>query len=278
MRDATCVSLDLFFCCYTSQMMGDLLQSNRSFLEVSWGQHDPSVWTDGYSAVMEKNYTYFPPTEELYTMQSGSIQGERISLDSYRPLYMQSRELCMSFNELGFTCQWLEASTYGTTCKKTYCTMKELICHLTAEHVNVSGESNYVCLWNDCSRQRTPFKAKYKLINHLRVHTGEKPFLCSFGCGKEFARAENLKIHERTHTGEKPFRCPFEACERRFANSSDKQKHIRVHAPGKQYMCMCCNKTYSHASSLRKHTKAHVIESTQRCNYDHQYEDPTFFK
>uniref|UniRef100_A0A8C1I7E9 C2H2-type domain-containing protein n=1 Tax=Cyprinus carpio TaxID=7962 RepID=A0A8C1I7E9_CYPCA len=81
-------------------------------------------------------------------------------------------------------------------------------------------------------------------------------------------------------SGEKPFRCPFEACERRFANSSDKQKHIRVHAPEKQYICMHCNKSYSHASSLRKHAKVHlsVMEPTQNYNYDSSYKDPSLFQ
>ncbi|KAL1280315.1 hypothetical protein QQF64_014915 [Cirrhinus molitorella] len=174
-------------------------------------------------------------------------------MDSSSDVHLKSN---LNMNWSQFTCQWLERSAGAPQCcKKTYCTMKELISHLTEEHVNLSGQPSYVCLWEDCSRQRNPFKAKYKLINHLRVHTGEKPFQCSFGCGKVFARAENQKIHERTHTGEKPFICPFETCERRFANSSDKQKHIRVHAPEKQYICMHCNKSYSHASSLRKHAK-----------------------
>ncbi|KFP60403.1 Zinc finger protein ZIC 1, partial [Apaloderma vittatum] len=49
-----------------------------------------------------------------------------------------------------------------------------------------------------CPREGKPFKAKYKLVNHIRVHTGEKPFPCPFpGCGKVFARSENLKIHKR---------------------------------------------------------------------------------
>ncbi len=46
--------------------------------------------------------------------------------------------------------------------------------------------------WEECPREGKAFKAKYKLINHIRVHTGEKPFPCPFpGCGKVFARSEN---------------------------------------------------------------------------------------
>uniref|UniRef100_A0A8C2KTE0 Si:dkey-149i17.7 n=1 Tax=Cyprinus carpio TaxID=7962 RepID=A0A8C2KTE0_CYPCA len=240
----------------------DFLQFNRSLVEVSCGQNDSSICTEGYSSVIDhafyqeqqevwnvNGYTHLSPTQEFHSTQNGQIQGERFMFNS-----SDTDRSSLNTNRSRFTCRWLERSAGAPQCcKKTFCTIKELNYHLTAEHVNLSGQSSYVCLWEDCSRQRNPFKAKYKLINHLRVHTGEKPFQCSFGCGRAFARAENLKIHERTHTGEKPFRCPFEACERRFANSSDKQKHIRVHAPEKQYICMHCNKSYSHASSLRKH-------------------------
>lgn len=55
--------------------------------------------------------------------------------------------------------------------------------------------------------------------------------------------------------GEKPFLCEFEGCDRRFANSSDRKKHMHVHTSDKPYLCKLCDKSYTHPSSLRKHMK-----------------------
>uniref|UniRef100_A0A1I7YBH2 Zinc finger protein n=1 Tax=Steinernema glaseri TaxID=37863 RepID=A0A1I7YBH2_9BILA len=154
-------------------------------------------------------------------------------------------------------CAWV-VNGHGMICGRSFYSVKDLADHVTNDHVGGQELALHVCQWKECKREHRAFKARYKLINHIRVHTTEKPFHCE-QCKKSFARSENLKIHQRTHSGDKPFMCTEKGCDRRFANSSDRKKHMHVHTNAKPYVCKHkgCDKSYTHPSSLRKHLKVH---------------------
>lgn len=137
-------------------------------------------------------------------------------------------------------CSWLsikEGISRKEICGREFDTISDIVYHIGECHLHntyfsagATTEQLHYCYWKECQRKMKPFKARYKLVNHIRVHTGERPFLCPFPlCGKRFARSENLKIHKRVHSGERPFVCDAKECSRRFANSSDRKKHMHTH-------------------------------------------------
>ncbi|XP_051540673.1 zinc finger protein GLIS3-like isoform X2 [Myxocyprinus asiaticus] len=159
----------------------------------------------------------------------------------------------------GHCCRWLD-------CRVVYDQRDELVKHIEKIHIDQRKGEDFTCFWAGCPRKHKPFNARYKLLIHMRVHSGEKPNKCSFeGCQKAFSRLENLKIHLRSHTGEKPYVCQHPACQKAFSNSSDRAKHQRTHVDTKPYACQIygCTKRYTDPSSLRKHVKSHSFKEQQ---------------
>ncbi|XP_050545539.1 zinc finger protein ZFMSA12A-like [Daktulosphaira vitifoliae] len=162
-------------------------------------------------------------------------------------------------------CEW-----EGCTVRVEGAGQEPLVRHIEKLHVDSAPRgacAQYTCQWRGCPRRVRPFNARYKLLIHMRVHSGEKPNKCTFfGCSKAFSRLENLKIHQRSHTGEKPYACQFVGCVKAFSNSSDRAKHQRTHFEQKPYACMVlgCNKRYTDPSSLRKHVKNHSSQPSTK--------------
>ncbi|KAM9798964.1 zinc finger protein GLI1 isoform X2 [Syngnathus typhle] len=151
-----------------------------------------------------------------------------------------------------------ETNCCWESCNKEFDTQDQLVHHINNEHIH-GEKKEFVCHWQECSREQRPFKAQYMLVVHMRRHTGEKPHKCTFeGCNKAYSRLENLKTHLRSHTGEKPYVCEHEGCNKAFSNASDRAKHQnRTHSNEKPYVCKIpgCTKRYTDPSSLRKHVK-----------------------
>ena len=103
-----------------------------------------------------------------------------------------------------------------------------------------------------CSLCSKSFFNSNQLLQHKKIHTGNKPHCCS-ECTKPFARLDHLKRHMRLHTGEKPYSCLL--CTKSFVQASDLKKHVRTHTGEKPFSCLGCTKTFASSSNLTQHMK-----------------------
>lgn len=63
-------------------------------------------------------------------------------------------------------------------CNREFYSQASLVSHIEKIHVSSSKGDEYTCFWTECPRQYRSFNARYKLLIHMRVHSGEKPNKC----------------------------------------------------------------------------------------------------
>ena len=77
------------------------------------------------------------------------------------------------------------------------------------------------------------------------------------GCEKAFKTQSALKMHFRLHTGSRPFVCSYEGCSWAFPSSSKLRRHERGHKNIRSYVCEICQKSYLRSEHLKNHQLSH---------------------
>merc|ERR1712096_41625 len=94
---------------------------------------------------------------------------------------------------------------------------------------NLTGPIGYRC--KECN---VFYPRKWSMKLHIRIHTGEKPYICDYqGCNKAFSRPGSLSEHKRrNHEKQVHHTCPI--CDKKFYGRSDMLIHIVIHDEARQ--------------------------------------------
>jgi hypothetical protein len=155
------------------------------------------------------------------------------------------------------------------SCGQRFMDVTSLGAHVESVHIDGGKQKSYICEWAGCSRQGIAFTKRHKVCNHVRTHTGERPFVCPVPeCGKRFSRQDTLAIHTRKHA------LPHVFSEQDIMNvdaHDDSTSSVAIAAavvarggPLKACPVKGCRRMYQNPRSFRKHLASAHGDEGQR--------------
>ncbi|XP_036361837.1 zinc finger protein ztf-16-like isoform X2 [Octopus sinensis] len=146
-----------------------------------------------------------------------------------------------------FTCKY---------CAMQFASLRDMQLHVLS---HTHGKTLHSC--TVCGRSYT---TPSKLQRHVRVHSGERPYMCNL-CGRRFTRSDHVKQHMKVHQPHRQ-KNMCRICGVRFARSSLLGSHLRRHSILLIHVCRRCGEGFQEAEELDLHRKLHKIKSNLRPN------------
>lgn len=151
-----------------------------------------------------------------------------------------------------------------TLCKTKFKSKIQIRFHILGLH-DPNGK-RFKCNLCDKTFVKKSLVTRHQEETHLKIRN----FMCSEcgkafsheGCGKRFTKKGQLTEHMRIHTGNKPYYCSIDGCNRRFAYRIDLKRHkFSAHGISTQnHPCQICLQNFPEPVLLKRHMKKHKIQ------------------
>lgn len=129
-------------------------------------------------------------------------------------------------------------------CGEVYKDTSTLNRHVASKH----DGGRFLCPFEGCARK---FSRRTDYLDHVNIHTGDKPFSCN-KCSSKFTSRVSHKHHENACSGTTSLSCVVCLCT--FQRPDSLQDHIRAAHEGKVFRCVC-GFMYKYRSGLNRHKR-----------------------